>query len=55
MTITHPDDWEALEDTHAEMSALMDPEHNAEEAMHLGMDIPSLTAWYSTIHNENDN
>lgn len=47
---THPDDWEALEDQHIEFSTLLDPETNAETCHELGLDIPSLTAWYNEIH-----
>lgn len=53
MNLTHPDDWEALEADHLELSALLDPETNAESCCQLGLDIPSLTAWYHTIHTEN--
>jgi hypothetical protein len=53
MNLTHPDDWEALEDQHLELSTLLDPETNAEICCQLGLDIPSLTAWYTMIHSEN--
>lgn len=54
MNMTHPDDWEALEQDHADLSALLDPETNAESCCQLGLDIPSLTAWYQTIHTNNN-
>ena len=56
MNITHPDDFEAMEHNYIEqlivLRALMDPETDPETAINMGLDVPSLTAWYNTIHNE---
>jgi hypothetical protein len=56
MNITHPDDFEAMYNDFIEQAivlrALMDPEIDPETTINMGLDVPSLTAWYNTIHNE---
>lgn len=55
LTPTHPDDLEAMESEYSQqldvLSALSDPEQHPMTSLALGLDIPSLTAWYNTIHN----
>jgi len=54
MNITHPDDAEALEEFYNETQSLISlaqcDEENAPIAFALGLDIPTLTAWYNNIH-----